>query len=83
MPYSERIRYASFLDNQDIIEEGWDKKFGDRKNELVFIGQEMNEAEIRKQLENCLCTDSEIEATNLENGVADQWPLPRTEAIAE
>lgn len=83
MPYGERIRYAGFLDNQKMIEGGWDSRFGDRKNELVFIGQEMNETEIRQQLESCLCTDSEIEATNLQNGVADQWPLPRTEAITE
>jgi G3E family GTPase len=82
MPYSERIRYASFIDNQSTIEDGWDKTYGDRKNELVFIGQEMDEPEIRKQLESCLCTEKEIEKINLEVGVEDHWPLERTEALS-
>jgi len=81
MPYSERIRYAGFIDNQQTIEAGWDKKFGDRKNELVFIGQEMNETEIRAQLQGCLYTEQEIVALDLANGYSDHWPLERTEAI--
>ena len=81
MPYGDRITFAGFVENQQMIEEGWDKTFGDRKNELVFIGQGMNESEIREQLEACLCTASEIKELDLERGVEDQWPLPRTEAL--
>lgn len=81
MPYGERIRFVSFIDNQQTIEAGWDKKFGDRKNELVFIGQEMNEAAIRAQLEACLCSAEEIIALDLTNGYSDQWPLERMEAV--
>jgi hypothetical protein len=38
----------------------WDEDFGDRKNELVFIGQEMDNDELKKALENCLLTPAEI-----------------------
>ena len=37
MQFNERIKYLSFVENQKLIEKDWDKKFGDRKNELVFI----------------------------------------------
>ena len=43
MSFEERIQYISFVENQKQIETGWDKTFGDRKNEIVFIGQEMDE----------------------------------------
>jgi len=54
MPYSERTRYASFVENQKSIELRWNKKWGDRMNEIVFIGQNMNKNEIIHELEKCL-----------------------------
>ena len=33
---------------------GWHPRFGDRVQQLVFIGQEMNEEVIREQLDSCL-----------------------------
>ena len=56
MPFDERIKYLSFVENQKLIEKDWDKEFGDRKNELVFIGQDMDEKLIRAQLDYCLST---------------------------
>ncbi|MER2254952.1 MAG: GTP-binding protein [Priestia megaterium] len=38
----------------------WDEQFGDRINELVFIGIDMNEAEIIKTLDHCLLTTEEM-----------------------
>lgn len=38
----------------------WDEQFGDRINELVFIGIDMNEAEIIKTLDRCLLTTEEM-----------------------
>ena len=38
----------------------WDPVLGDRQTEIVFIGIEMNEAEIRSRLNACLLTDQEF-----------------------
>ena len=47
---------GSFVENQTQIESDWDTIFGDRKNEIVFIGQNMDEALIKKELNACLLT---------------------------
>lgn len=75
LPFSERIKRASFLDNQNLIEEKWDKEFGDRLNELVIIGQDMNEKEIREDLEACLCTPEEVKWMRDKKYIEDAWPL--------
>ncbi|AIM39041.1 hypothetical protein KO02_21900 [Sphingobacterium sp. ML3W] len=54
MPYSERINYTPFLENEDIIEERWSKQWGDRLNELVFIGQHIDKETVIVDLEKCL-----------------------------
>lgn len=60
MQQHEREQYLDYRENRAEIEAGWDNEFGDRKNELVFIGQEMNSNELKKSLEYCLLTDTEI-----------------------
>lgn len=60
MPYAERIRYSYFADNKEVIESRWDKKWGDRMNEIVFIGQEMDKEQIVSELNNCLLADTEL-----------------------
>ncbi|MEL6255398.1 MAG: GTP-binding protein [Bacteroidota bacterium] len=77
MPYSKRIRFYSFLENQTIIEKGWDKEFGDRKNELVLIGQDMDEKAITEQFDACLATEEELASQKWRNGYEDSWPVPR------
>ncbi len=77
MPFSQRLNFPSYLHNQAFIEEGWHKKFGDRKNELVIIGQDLDEKKITQELEACLCTDDEINAINWENGEEDKWKIVR------
>jgi G3E family GTPase len=83
MSYSERIDYAAFTENKNNIEAEWEETFGDRKNEIVFIGQDMDEFEIRESLEACLCTKKEIIELNLESGFADNWPLERFENLSK
>lgn len=61
MPFQERIQYPSFINNKEYIENKWTKKWGDRMNELVFIGQEMDKTKIIYDLESCLLTDKEVE----------------------
>jgi G3E family GTPase len=74
MPFAERIKYAGFVDNQKEIESKWDKRFGDRLNELVIIGQDMDKEEITNELIACLCTEKEILA--MEAGVNFKDPFP-------
>ena len=77
MPYEKRIQYVAFVDNQKHIESNWDKFYGDRKNELVFIGQEMDEELIRKELTDCLSTEKEIVNKDWKEGFKDSWPVQR------
>src|SRR5690606_17020577 len=59
MPFSERMRYASFIHNKNLIEERWSKQWGDRMNELVFIGQDIDKKKMIAKLEKCLLQDNE------------------------
>ncbi|WP_437917895.1 GTP-binding protein [Sphingobacterium sp. LRF_L2] len=61
MPIEERLRYTGFRANRDYIESRWHPQWGDRKTELVFIGQELDKTECIRALERCLITDDEAE----------------------
>lgn len=75
MPFNQRIRYSSFVDNQYQIERRWDKRFGDRQNELVFIGQDLDQNLIKAELESCLCTEAEIKHMETNGKFKDPFPL--------
>ena len=81
MLFHERIKYLPFVENQKQIESEWDKLFGDRKNEIVFIGQNMNEKLIREELELCLSTDDEINSREWKSGYSDEWPVERMKPL--
>jgi G3E family GTPase len=74
MPYSERINYPSFHEFKDVIEEKWHTKWGDRLNELVFIGQNMDKESLINQLETCLLTDQEAELFDKKIRFNDPFP---------
>ncbi len=74
MPFSQRIRYAAYIDNKEQIEQNWNKQFGDRHNELVIIGQEMDKEAILFELQQCLCTEHEIML--MDAGIAFEDPFP-------
>lgn len=63
------------------IEAGWDLTFGDRKNEIVFIGQDMDEEQIRAELNSCLATEGELASQQWVEGYEDEWPIPRAYAL--
>jgi G3E family GTPase len=75
MAFAERIRYASFVENQKTIESRWDRQFGDRMNELVFIGQDLESGIIAEELEMCLCTPEEIAFMQIGGKFNDAWPI--------
>ncbi|KAA0129290.1 GTP-binding protein [Chryseobacterium sp. SN22] len=74
MPLNHRVRYSSFVENQAFIEERWDKNWGDRINELVFIGQHINPAQMQKDLENCLVNEMESKMAKEERYFEDPFP---------
>ncbi|MHA7815143.1 MAG: zinc metallochaperone GTPase ZigA [Pseudohaliea sp.] len=47
-------------DWRDSIMAQWEEPFGDMRQELVFIGQGLDEAEIRSGLDRCLLDDEEL-----------------------
>ena len=74
MSFNDRMQYASFIDNMERIEAKWDKKWGDRTNELVFIGQDMDATQISRELDACLLQDSEQEAFDKRLRFKDPFP---------
>lgn len=81
MPYESRIRQLAFVENSDLIESDWDVDFGDRKNEIVFIGQDMDKTLICKHLEACLSNEKELAASDWKLGYEDNWPVERAYAL--
>ena len=76
MPFSQRINNASFNENKNQIESDWDALFGDRKIELVFIGQHIDKKGMIAELEKCILTKEEIEKwKNQSFSTQDQWPI--------
>lgn len=74
MPMSHRIRYASFAENQHFIENRWDRNWGDRINELVFIGQNLDKDQIVADLQGCLINDREKELFDKKQSFEDPFP---------
>lgn len=70
----ERNTNPSFQANEEEIMKRWDKKYGDRLNELVLIGQDMDKNKIIEELNSCLCTPEEYES-HLKNPIEDNWVL--------
>ncbi|MGG3927920.1 GTP-binding protein [Metabacillus fastidiosus] len=58
--YPEQEKQEILKEEPELLAK-WDENFGDRQNELVFIGIEMDEQEIIKSLDNCLLTDIEMQ----------------------
>ena len=81
MPYESRIRKLAFVENSDLIESDWDVDLSDRKNEIVFIGQDMDKTLICKHLEACLSSEKELAASDWKLGYEDNWPVERAYAL--
>jgi G3E family GTPase len=70
----ERNQHPAFQANEERIMARWTKEFGDRINELVIIGQDLEAENFRTHLAKCLCTDREIADYHAGLHFEDPWP---------
>jgi G3E family GTPase len=73
------------LDDPDVrseVEASWDPVWGDRRNELVIIGIDLDRGLVETLLEGCLLTDAEM-VTGLDRWRAHPDPLPAWEHPVE
>ncbi|MEM8895064.1 MAG: GTP-binding protein [Bacteroidota bacterium] len=75
VPVSQRAQNLAYMENQEEIQSRWDKKWGDRMNELVFIGQDMEKEKMISDLDACLLTDLEILSMDSGTSFKDEWPI--------
>ncbi|SPJ33022.1 GTP-binding protein [Kushneria phyllosphaerae] len=60
---------------RDVMKQYWNEQYGDRRNELVFIGQHMDEHAIRSALESCLIElPHEVPLKEATAGLRDPFP---------
>ena len=58
------------------IEKSWEEPFGDMRQELVFIGQGLDESSVRAALDDCLLNDEEMFAgRQFWETLADPFPV--------
>jgi len=58
------------------IQAQWTEPFGDCRQELVFIGQNIDEHQVRQELDDCLLTDVELAAgQDAWKSYPDQFPV--------
>ncbi|HZH62865.1 MAG TPA: GTP-binding protein [Metabacillus sp.] len=55
------VEQEAILSGNPHIKAEWDPEFGDRMTQLVFIGTDMNEKEVSRQLDACLLTSDEFD----------------------
>jgi G3E family GTPase len=69
-------RWPEDEESLKIIKENWVEPFGDMRQELVFIGQDMDETQVRSMLDECLISDQELLAGKaLWETMPDPFPL--------
>lgn len=60
----------------EAIHSQWEEPFGDMRQELVFIGQGLNQSETQKALDECLLTEEEVlEGPKVWQSLPDPFPL--------
>lgn len=75
MSAEERMQYASYEEYRSTIEARWDKQWGDRQNELVFIGQYLDKEKMQQELTACLLHSEEILSFEQKKQWVDPFPV--------
>jgi G3E family GTPase len=73
VPVAEREQTPEFLSRFEDLQQQWSPIWGDRKNELVFIGQDLDQTTLRSQLERCLLRDWEVDMWREGESFADPF----------
>lgn len=60
IPPKERENMPDFHEEFETIQKNWSPIWGDRRQELVFIGQDLDAMKVREDLENCLLNEREV-----------------------
>jgi len=81
VPMKERAINQAYMENQQAIMKKWDKQWGDRMNELVIIGQDLDKEEITAALKKCLVNEMEEAAMASDNHFEDNWPVYEQKAV--
>jgi G3E family GTPase len=76
IPPDEREQMPEFHANFENLQKNWSPIWGDRKNELVFIGQDLEKERIVADLNRCLLRDWEVEMWR--EGEVFEDPFPNT-----
>lgn len=71
------------LESEPDMKAKWDEQWGDRLNEIVFIGISMDRAQIEARLDRCLLTEEEMKQdwTRFNNPLP--WPVEELLAATE
>jgi len=75
VPIKQRASSEGYMENQEEIQAKWNQKYGDRMNELVLIGQDMDKEKITSDLDSCLLTEVEVDAMDNGGEFQDDWPI--------
>lgn len=71
----ERESHPSWIESKDRILANWHPQFGDRKNEIVIIGQDLEPDQIAKELNACLVRIEELTRFPKPERIEDPWPV--------
>ena len=55
-----RTRWPKDQESLDLINKNWQEPFGDMRQELVFISQNLDETKIKNLLDECLLSDKDL-----------------------
>ncbi len=75
VPARERRKRPDFIQNSEAIMKKWNSTWGDRMNELVIIGTQLDKAHVHLVVETCLVTENEVLDFNQGKEFKDPWPL--------